>query len=110
MADRTNNMNYAMIMAESGAEAFKAAGDDAGRLARLLGGTHSGNNDTDIVRVYYCSNWQHTTRDNAAKIMTLNIRGGDYGLLYCDIDVVKLEDDEDVTIFEITAVKGVRNH
>ena len=86
MAGHTNDMNYGMIMAESGAEAFKAVGDDTEGLARLLNGTDYG----DAVQVYYCSNWRITTASSAAYIMYLTVYPGDFGLLYCDVTVYKL--------------------
>jgi hypothetical protein len=100
MARDTNNMNYAMIMAESGAEAFKAIGDNPERLAELLNGT-SGHN---IVEVFYCASWRITSSEDAVIIMTMSIRGGDFGLSYCDISVVRLDFDleEGETIITLT--------
>jgi hypothetical protein len=101
MAGNTNDMNYATIMAESGAEAFKAVGNDTQLLAGLLGGTSQQN----TVLVYYCANWRATVSYYADYVMTLYIRSGDFGLLYCDISVEKLDDGENEEIVAFTAAR-----
>jgi hypothetical protein len=64
----SNSLSYAVIRAQSGAEAFKSY-HDTSELAYVLGGV-SGDN---VCIVYYDSDWNISSEQNAAFVMRIEI-------------------------------------
>ena len=71
----TNNSSatrHALIHAESSAEVYKATGGDFSAVASAMGGViRQSESNTDIVVVYYDSNWHSSSEANAGFVMTL---------------------------------------
>ncbi|MCL2703736.1 MAG: hypothetical protein FWE91_09035 [Defluviitaleaceae bacterium] len=93
MAGKTGDQNHAITIAGSGAEAFKSVGNNAGRLAELLGGITDG----DAVRVYYGTDWRLANHNNAVYEMTLTFQYADPNLQMCSVSVDIIGGDNIIT-------------
>jgi len=71
MATKTRDLSNAIHAAESGAECFKAASGDIGKVARIIGGTSSGDKGADAVIIYYDKNWSVCGEGDAVYKMSL---------------------------------------
>ena len=56
ISNESNNINRAVIVAQNGAECFKAAGGDLSETARLLGGNVAGGGS--VIELYYDASWK----------------------------------------------------
>jgi len=69
-AEDSRDISSALLVAESGAEAFKATNGDLSSVARVLGGTVSTAAGTDTLTVYYDEHWQpHSGGDPIYKLL-----------------------------------------
>ena len=57
-ANNSRDLSNALLVAESGAESFKAAGGDVGSTASLMGGTAEKSGATGTAIVYFDRQWQ----------------------------------------------------
>jgi hypothetical protein len=69
MSDESQQLNYALILAQSGAEAFKAAEGDIQTTAQILRSNTAGSQSIDL---YYNDSWQECAATDAAYQMTIN--------------------------------------
>ena len=78
----------ALLVAESAAESHKAFGGDTARLAEILNGYANG---ADTVRVFYCSDWQPGSIENADFILELITHSADNtAVIFADITVSRV--------------------
>ena len=70
-ANESRDLSNALLVAESGAESFKAAGGDIGLVARLLGGTIGAAGSSNAVTVFYDKQWNACTEESAQYILSL---------------------------------------
>jgi len=92
--------NYAMTVASSSAEAFRAVGRNPQLLADLLQGEYTGGN----VYVFYSSGWQKTDEANAAFTVTMRFSTGDFGvsLAHICVSVVDYSGRDNSEILSLT--------
>jgi len=64
-------LSNAIIVAENGAESFKAAAGDVGRVAELLGGTSGTINGVPTTIVFFDDNWQVSGETDAHFLLRL---------------------------------------
>ena len=83
----------AILVAESGAESFKAVSGDVGKTAEIMGGVVDNSSAANEAIVYYDSQWQVCGKDNAFYIFRLtsgNTGASSPSLLSGEILVEKL--------------------
>jgi hypothetical protein len=72
-ARESKDVTNAISIAESGAESFKAAAGDIGKVAEILGGVTDKANGVNEAIVYYDKQWQDCGKDDAFYIFRLII-------------------------------------
>jgi type II secretory pathway pseudopilin PulG len=70
-ATESKALSNAIIAAENGAESFKAASGDIGRVAEILGGTYGIIDGVLTAIVYYDDNWQVSGHTDAHYFLRL---------------------------------------
>lgn len=100
--NEAKDMSNALLVAESGAECYKAVGGDAVQVADILGGEAQANG---VITVYYNNEWQPCAEEAAAYILTLTalpLHTEPYAPLSADLAVNNSNGEELVT-FTVTA-------
>ena len=110
MSEDTRDISSALLIAESGAEAYKATGGDLQNVAAIIdGGSLSHANGLDILTVGYDENWKICEDDNPVYILRITslAQGSEaHPLRTGDITVTKLSggpDADDIVSFPIVA-------
>ncbi|MCL1999570.1 MAG: hypothetical protein FWG65_12485 [Turicibacter sp.] len=67
IAGQSADINNALIVAKSGAEAFRASSGDLGLAAELLGAENVNN----VIFLFYDSSWARTDADNALYVLSI---------------------------------------
>ena len=93
-AVNTKDINNALLIAESGAECFKAVGGDVFEIADVLSGSVM--DGTDAVEVYYNKEYRVCPEDSAVYVMRLDGRYAEdlEALKFGDISVRKITGEE----------------
>ncbi|MCL2120725.1 MAG: hypothetical protein FWH28_00565 [Clostridiales bacterium] len=96
--EQSSALSHAVVMAQSGAEAFKrySAPDT---LARMMEGTATDSGCT----IYYDKDWATTASDGAAYVMTIQLRQ-EAGLRFAEI-LVSVQDGVAVYRLEASALR-----
>jgi hypothetical protein len=95
---------YAILKAESGAEAFKAIGGDINAMADIMGGTSGqGEPGTAVVTVYYDSMWKEISSEaDASYILLLVVNAphnpNDTALITGELTIGKITGEELITL------------
>ena len=64
-ANESRDTSNAILIAENGAEVFKAVSGDLGRTAEILGGVPANVDGSDAAVVYYDNHWRNCGEENA---------------------------------------------
>ena len=100
-AVESRDVSNAILVAESGADSFKAVSGDFGIAADLLGGVAINRGGSTVLLVYYDENWQVSGEETAEYVLSLTDKqsGGQQArLLRADLSVEKIDGDELVSI------------
>lgn len=102
MARSSRDINNSLIIAEHGAESYKAAAGDAEKAAFLLGGSAG----DSIITVYYDENRRVCGEGQAAYVMSITeAAGAPAALVFGDISVEKAG-GEQIIAFTAAARRG----
>lgn len=97
-------ISHALLVAESGAETYKAVAGDIAQLAETLGGERQANGEADV---YYNSEWQVCSLEEAVYVLRIEPLN-DAAPLCVDLAVVKIAEAEQLITFTVAA-GGVRH-
>ena len=67
----SRDVSNALIVAQSGADTFKAVGGDFGKAAGLLGGTINYRDGVTVIAVFYDDKWRVCGEENAHYVLSL---------------------------------------
>lgn len=100
MVSDSRDKKNSLIVAESGAECYKALGGDADKIAMYLDGTATGSDEDGVITVYYNKSWQACEGADADYLMQISSRESEeYGsLLFGDISVEKVTGEEIISL------------
>ena len=103
----TNNSkdkSNALLVAESGAESFKASSGDLGMVARIMGGTSGDVGGSPAAIVYYDAQWKICASESSASFV-LYLFGGaaDYASLRSGDILVQRISGEELVSFSVLA-------
>ena len=100
MSVKSSDLNHAVLVAQSAADVYKAAGSDPAETARLLGGLAETSGGT--VTVYYDGGWQPTDRaESAVYRLQMNFSTQEDGIMCASIVVTALADVQGSPIFTL---------
>ena len=108
VATQTRDLSNAIRVAESGAECYKAASGDVGKIAEILGGKAE-NAGTATAIVHYDEDWRVCGEENASYRLRL-VRGnksdGAQELLQGELLVEKITDEavQEIIVFPVAAL------
>jgi len=100
-AVESRDVSNAILVAESGADSFKAVSGDFGSAAALLGGIAINRDGATVLLVYYDENWQVSGEETAEYVLSLTDKqsgGPPSRLLRADLSVGIIGGDELVSI------------
>lgn len=104
--NQAKDISNALLVAESGAECYKAVGGDATQLAEALGGETQANG---AIAVYYNNEWQVCGQAEAAYVLRLTalpLHTEPYAPVSADLAVEK-STGEELVAFTVTAGGGL---
>jgi len=106
-ANDSKATSHAILVAESGAEVFKATGGDFAAVADIMGGfTKQGDSGSAVVAVYYDSSWQVSSEANADYLLNLVVdapgNANDSTLVTGELSVEKVTGEE-LVAFSVAA-------
>ena len=71
VANASKDLKNSLIVAENGAESYKAFAGSAHEVSSNLGGTYANADDGSEITVFFDEEWQHCREDDAAYVMRI---------------------------------------
>jgi type II secretory pathway pseudopilin PulG len=91
IAAGSNDLNHAVVAAQSGAECFKASSGDLSETANLLGGNYGAESDT--VALYFDAAWKHAGSSSYDYILEIKQFSNQDGLIDGEVTVSDISGD-----------------
>ena len=109
IASDSKDLNHALLIAESGAECYKAAAGDMESTARILGGSLQGAGAA--LTVFYDDKWRVCGDNEAAYVLRMTDQTAAdafVSLLRSDLSVEKIAGPETLIAFSVAVRRDVR--
>ena len=110
IASDSKDLNHALLIAESGAECYKAAAGDMGKAAHILGGSLQSGVAGGLT-VFYDDRWRVCADNEAAYVLRIINQAPEHtlaSLLFSDLTVEKIAGPETLIAFSVATRREMR--